>query len=109
MLKLELKIFGISLDLNIKYQKPKADKRKKAEESIETFLDVIEDVEETPIYEETHISHQMRKFEEELRNTNLYEIPTYEDIPPKYQINDDVEVITDKFEREIEDLYEGRR
>ena len=61
------------------------------------------------VMEETEITAQMRKFEKELGDTPIYDIPTYEDIPPKYQINDDVEIITDKFEKEVEDLYEGRR
>ena len=110
MIKLDLKIFGLTIKLDVNYSKQKSDKlHENAEEPKENFTDVKEEFEELPIYEETHISEQMRIFEQELSNTNIYEIPTYEDIPPKFQINDDVEIITDKFEREIEDLYEGRR
>lgn len=58
----------------------------------------------------TFISEQARKFEEELRNSNvLYDIPDNSDIPPRHNIQDDVEIITDSFEKEIEDIYVGRR
>ena len=111
MVKLDLKIFGLEVKLDVKYHRSKKSEElsQNAEESKEIFSDMKEEFEELPIHEETHISEQMRIFEQELKNTNIYEIPTYEDIPPKFQINDDVEVITEKFEKEIEDLYEGRR
>lgn len=59
---------------------------------------------------DSFISQQARIFEEELRSSDaLYDIPSDSDIPPRHNIQDDVEIITDRFEREIEDIYEGRR
>lgn len=75
----------------------------------------LESIEELPIEfsdEElsTYISKQASLFEEELRTSDaLYDIPSDSDIPPRHNIQDDVEIITDRFEREIEDIYEGRR
>ena len=58
----------------------------------------------------TFISKQASIFEEELRSSDaLYDIPSDSDIPPRHNIQDDVEIITDRFEREVEDIYEGRR
>lgn len=114
MIDIDIKIFGLSVKLKINYVNKNADKRisnVSTEESIEDISDVNEYVESAldDVIEETEITAQMRKFEKELGDTPIYDIPTYEDIPPKYQINDDVEIITDKFEKEVEDLYEGRR
>ena len=59
---------------------------------------------------ETPIDVQARKFEKELSNLEgIYNIPDNSDIPPKYNISDDVEIITERFEKEVEDIIEGRR
>ena len=114
MIDIDIKILGLSIKLKVNYVNKNADKRisdVSTEESIEDISDVNEYVESAldDVIKETEITAQMRKFEKELCDTPIYDIPTYEDIPPKYQINDDVEIITDKFEKEVEDLYEGRR
>ena len=50
------------------------------------------------------------KFEKELSNLEgIYNIPDNSDIPPKFNISDDVEIITERFEKEVEDIIEGRR
>ena len=124
MIKLHLKFFKLTINLEIdcKCDKHKskgeenAEKHKSNEIPMEDYFydDLGEESEETNQYVESEIEAQARKFAEELTSYKqeagkLYDIPNADDIPPKHQIQDDVEIITDKFEREIEDIIEGRR
>ena len=110
MIKLEINLFGISIYLNVTKSPKNADKRKEQE--------IHEEYEETPIYEdnptdylfdESKIAQIANQFQDELKSSTIYDIPDYSDIPPKYQIQDDVEIITDSFEKEVEDIIVGRR
>ena len=76
------------------------------------FYDEIEnelDAPQTPINVLSDIENQALAFERELANAQIYDIPNASDIAPNHKISDDVEVITERFEKELEDLYEGRR
>ncbi len=125
MIDLHLNLFGVILDLSMIFPKRKK-KVQKAEEvvpneekpnnektpsNISEFLCDLEEynnVNNAQI-KLTEIENQALKYEEELKNTILYDIPDNSDLPKKHQIQDDVEVITESFEKELEDLYEGRR
>ncbi len=48
-------------------------------------------------------------FEEELKHMGIYDIPNASDIPPTFEIQDDVEIITNEFEKEQQDMIERRR
>lgn len=135
MFELHLKIFKLTIDIKVEC---KCDKHNEmTNESLDkmngllntpkyptnqeekVYDDVKEVIEDS--YIETPIDVQAQKFAEELSileasaleelNLNpgtIYDVPE-EDIPLRYNISDDVEIITDKFEREVEDIYEGRR
>ena len=72
------------------------------------FSDEIEEEEEvyTP---PTDIELQAKRFEEELKTLGIYDIPNASDIPSTYEIQDDVEIITNEFEKEQQDMIERRR
>ena len=116
MIELHLKIFKFTVDLVInvpKKVKPNAEepKEKPINESINIY-DEIEnelDAPQTPINVLSDIENQALAFERELANAQIYDIPNASDIAPNHKISDDVEVITERFEKELEDLYEGRR
>ena len=121
IIELKLRIFGFSIDLNIK--------RIKTTKKETPTNDYIEPVYETENAEtlpsedniftdeelNTYISNQARIFEEELKTSpkytsdGLYDILSASDIPPRHNIQDDVEIITESFEKEIEDIYVGKR
>ena len=108
MIDLHLKLLRLSIDLHVNLDK-KAEECEnslnadKLEDQIFDDLNYLEDV-------ETPIDVQARKFEKELSNLEgIYNIPDNSDIPPKYNISDDVEIITERFEKEVEDILEGRR
>ena len=116
MIELHLKIFGLTVDLEVKIPS-----RKKPNDVIETpnnvnstdnnkinFVDEVEDVEET-YKEPTVIELQAKRFEEELKHMGIYDIPNASDLPPTYGIDEDVEIITDEFEKEQQDMIERRR
>lgn len=124
IIELKIRIFGLKLDLSIKYDKKDKIKTPINNSQNAEILPSDEETEEIFTDEElnTFISEQARKFEEELRTSNalydipnnsdnnvLYDVPHYSDIPPRHNIQDDVEIITDSFEKEIEDIYVGRR
>ena len=116
MIELHLKIFKLTVDLVInvpKKVKPNAEESKEKPMNVsENFYDEIEneiDAPQTPINVLSDIENQALTFERELANTQLYDIPNASDIAPNHKISDDVEVITERFEKELEDLYEGRR
>ena len=108
MIDLHLKLLRLSIDLHVNLDK-KAEECEnnvdadKHEEQIFDDLIYLENV-------ETPIDVQARKFEKELSNLEgIYNIPDNSDIPPKFNISDDVEIITERFEKEVEDIIEGRR
>lgn len=108
MIQLYLNIFGLIVDLNVavpKRRKPKNDNINTQEKI--NFSDEIE--EEANHVEPTLIELQAKRFEEELNNMGIYDIPNASDIPPTYEIQDDVEIITNEFEKEQQDMIERRR
>ena len=109
MIQLYLNIFGLIVDLNVaipKRKKPKNDNINIQEKAI--FYDEIEE-EEVNYVKPTDIELQAKRFEEELNNMGIYDIPNASDIPPTYEIQDDVEIITNEFEKEQQDMIERRR
>ena len=107
MIKLEINLFGLSVYLNITKVPKNADKRIKHEEHEET--PIYEDNPTENLFDESEIAKIANQFQDEIKNSMIYDIPDYSDIPPRYRIQDDVEIITDKFEKEVEDIIEGRR
>lgn len=114
MIKLYLKLFCLEININI-------DKCKNENECVHK-----EDVVETPINENEQLNFfdeskdldannspifsKAEEFERDLaRKSAIYEIPYTSDIPKRKAISDDVEIITDRFEKEVEDIVEGRR
>lgn len=116
MIQLYLNIFGLIVDLNVaipKCRKPKNVDKTPINDNINTqekinFSDEIEEEEEvyTP---PTDIELQAKRFEEELKHMGIYDIPNASDIPPTFEIQDDVEIITNEFEKEQQDMIERRR
>lgn len=116
MIQLYLNIFGLIVDLNVtipKRRKPKNVDKTPINDNINTqekinFSDEIEEEEEvyTP---PTVIELQAKRFEEELKHMGIYDIPNASDIPPTFEIQDDVEIITNEFEKEQQDMIERRR
>lgn len=119
MIDINIKIFKLRIKLQIDCKCEKHEEyAEESKEDVENADTRIEDTISESLYdlneednsvEETHISEQKRIFEEELRNLPIYDIPDNEDVPPRYQITDDVEIITDRYEKEVEDIIEGRR
>lgn len=111
MFKLEIKLFGIELFLNISKSKSPINANHE-DNQIENSYDEnneVDDVIDEPV-ELSDIQLRASVFEQELKQVgSLYDIPDTSDIPPKHQIQDDVEIITDSFEKEYEDIIEGRR
>ena len=121
MIELHLKIFGVMLDLTL--QLPT---RKKPINVIETPIDENIPQKEYNSFDErehendvenadnveikiSEIQSQALRFEEELKNIGIYDIPDTSDIAPTFEIQDDVEIITDDFEKEQEDMIKDRR
>ena len=122
MIELHLKMFGLMVDLEI---------------NLPTRKKPINDIEETPIDENipqkeynsfderehendvegennaqiklSEIQSQALRFEEELKTLGIYDIPDTSDIAPTFEIQDDVEIITNDFEKEQEDMIKDRR
>lgn len=117
ILDLHIKIFNLRLNLFIKYEKKHKDETpidntsngyQNADNLESNEIVDFDDFSDEEL--STFISEQAKVFEAELRSSDaLYDIPSYSDIPPRHNIQDDVEIITDRFEREVEDIYEGRR
>lgn len=116
MIHVYFSLFGVIFDLNVNFPK-----RKKPNNVDETpinvnstsqekinFSDEIEE-EENVYTPPTNIELQAKRFEEELKSIGIYDIPNASDLPPTYGINDDVEIITDEFEKEQQDMIERRR
>lgn len=116
MIQVYINIFGLIVDLNVaipKCRKPKNVDKTPINDNINTqekinFSDEIEEEEEvyTP---PTDIELQAKRFEEELKTLGIYDIPNASDIPPTFEIQDDVEIITNEFEKEQQDMIERRR
>ena len=109
MIQLYLNIFGLIVDLNVAIPK----RRKPINDNINTqekinFSDEMEE-EEVNYVEPTVIELQAKRFEEELKHMGIYDIPNASDIPPTFEIQDDVEIITNEFEKEQQDMIERRR
>ena len=107
MIKLEVNLFGLCVHFNVTKSPKNADKRIKHEEHEET--PIYEDNPTEYLFDESKIAQIANQFQAELKSSQIYDIPDYSDIPPRYNISDDVEIITDSFEKEVEDIMEGRR
>ena len=121
MIELHLKIFGLVVDLEIYLPT-----RKKPIDVIETPIDEnIPQKEYNSFVEREHendvenadnveikiseIQSQALRFEEELKTLGIYDIPDTSDIAPTFEIQDDVEIITNEFEKEQQDMIKDRR
>lgn len=115
-----IKLFGLNIKFEIKYErysKPTKEKELENEFFAEESDEVLgEELEEN--HPPSFVDLKASQFEEELKSMGIYDIPETPDefnienpdIPQRYNnINDDVEIITDKYEKEIEDIIEGRR
>lgn len=114
MIELHLKIFRLTVDLEIKLpnRTPKNDNQTpiNVESTSQEKINFFDEIEEESVYTPpTYIELQAKRFEEELKHMGIYDIPNASDIPPTYGINDDVEIITDEFEKEQQDMIERRR
>ena len=116
MIHVYFNLFGVILDLNVNFPKrKKPNNEDKTPINVEStsqekinFSDEIEE-EENVYTPPTDIELQAKRFEEELKSIGIYDIPNASDLPPTYGINDDVEIITDEFEKEQQDMIERRR
>lgn len=126
MINLEITILCFTLKVDLVYNQPS-----KLTHLFKHFLKVNADtnadksadkgkISEKPIYEEfevydeevtetSQVLLQAEQFEKELANIGIYDIPDTSDIAPNFNISDDVEIITDEFEKEMQDLIERRR
>ena len=116
MIHVYFSLFGVIFDLNVNFPKrKKPNNEDEAPINVEStsqekinFSDEIEE-EENVYTPPTDIELQAKRFEEELKSIGIYDIPNASDLPPTYGINDDVEIITDEFEKEQQDMIERRR
>ena len=121
MIELHLKIFGLVVDLEIYLPT-----RKKPINVIETPIDENIPQKEYNSFDEreyendvenadnvkikiSEIQSQALRFEEELKTFGIYDIPDTSDIAPTFEIQDDVEIITNEFEKEQQDMIKDRR
>ena len=116
MIQLYLNIFGLIVDLNVaipKCRKPKNVDKTPINENNKTKekINLSDEIEEEEVNhgEPTVIELQAKRFEEELKHMGIYDIPNASDIPPTFEIQDDVEIITNEFEKEQQDMIERRR
>lgn len=116
MIHVYFSLFGVIFDLNVNFPKRKKPNNEDktpinvdstSQEKI-NFSDEIEE-EEVNHVEPTVIELQAKRFEEELKHMGIYDIPNASDIPPTFEIQDDVEIITNEFEKEQQDMIERRR
>lgn len=114
-----IKLFGLNIKFEIKYERHSKPTKEKELEN-ELFAEESDEVlgEEQEEFPSSFVDLKASQFEEELKSMGIYDIPETPDefnienpdIPQRYNnINDDVEIITDKYEKEIEDIIEGRR
>lgn len=110
--KIESKHFNLDFKFSVTLPKLKLRKKPKnadihpSQEHINMFDEETDDI--IAQEENDEISKMAKKFEEELKENQLYEIP-YSDMPKRPNISDDVEIITDEYEKEYEDVIMGRR
>lgn len=116
MLNFELKLFGIHIIVDILFPKmPKKVKNSSKKDEKDGNADKGNETpkyEDNPLdylYDESKISQIAEQFKSELKEGQIYDIPYFSDVPPNYNIQTDVEIITDDFEKEVEDMIEGRR
>lgn len=113
MFKLDIQIGNFIIDLSIGFKESDKRKKKQKEENADTSADVqlsFFDEEEALIEYGNDIREMAKRFESDIKTQgNIYQIPDSSDIPPNYHISSDIEIITDKFEKEVEDIIEGRR
>lgn len=116
MIHVYFSLFGVIFDLNVNFPKRKKPNNEDktpinvnstSQEKI-NFSDEIKE-EENVYTPPTDIELQAKRFEEELKSIGIYDIPNASDLPPTFGINDDVEIITDEFEKEQQDMIERRR
>lgn len=125
MIEIHLKIFKFTLDLliNCNCDKHKSFSVKSKEDAemqeasltfdnsclnIEHLTSENADISED---EKSDIFKQAEKFSDELKNIDingLYDIDDNSELP-RYGISSDVEIITESYEKEQEDIIEGRR
>ena len=107
MIELHLKLFGLTIDLEVRIpsRKKPIDVNITSQKEINSFDEEEEKIDVVP----TSIQSQASRFEEELKTLGIYDIPDTSDIPPTYEIQDDVEIITNEFEKEQQDMIENRR
>ena len=116
MIHVYFSLFGVIFDLNVNFPKrKKPNNEDKTSINVDStsqekinFSDEIEE-EENVYTPPTDIELQAKRFEEELKSIGIYDIPNASDLPPTYGIDDDVEIITDEFEKEQQDMIERRR
>ena len=121
MIELHLKIFGLVVDLEIYLPT-----RKKPINVIETPIDENIPQKEYNSFDEreyenevenadneknkiSEIQSQALRFEVELKTFGIYDIQDTSDIAPTFEIQDDVEIITNEFEKEQQDMIKDRR
>jgi hypothetical protein len=117
MVQVYMNIFGLIIDLNIAIPKRKTPKNvnktpidvNEEQDNINYCDENINEFTDEFIAPPTNIQTQAKRFEEELKTLGIYDIPNASDIPPTYEIQDDVEIITNEFEKEQEDMIERRR
>lgn len=121
MLDLYIKLFGIEIKLNVEFKstkKPINEDKTPIDENIaqkeynsfdEKEHEEYVDSEEHKEIKLSEIQSQALRFEEELKTLGIYDIPDTSDIAPTFEIQDDVEIITNDFEKEQEDMIKDRR
>ena len=121
MLDLYIKLLGIEIKLNVEFKstkKPINEDKTPIDENIaqkeynsfdEKEHEEYVDGEEHEEIKLSEIQSQALRFEEDLKSMGIYDIPSTSDIAPTYEIQDDVEIITDNFEKEQEDMIKDRR
>ncbi len=117
MVQVYMNIFGLIIDLNIAIPKRKTPKNvnktpidvNEEQDNINYCDENINEFTDEFIASPTNIQTQAKRFEEELKTLGIYDIPNASDIPPTYEIQDDVEIITNEFEKEQQDMIERRR
>jgi len=112
-----MNLFGVIIDFNMNFPKRKRRVPKNVDETpinenitnkeYNSFDESEEEVKiDAPL---SDIQNQALRFEEELRTLGIYDIPNATDLPPTYEIQDDVEIITSEFEKEQQDMIARMR
>lgn len=116
MFKVLFKIFRLSIKFEIDYEHHSKPTKIMSDQIAEESDDLI--AEENEEIEPSFIDLKANQFEEELKSIGIMDIPeppdefniSNPDIPQRYgNLSDDVEIITERYEKEYEDIIEGRR